>query len=119
MSTPALPGTPTETSIGGFPTATLPLITVAVAAGNTTMPLLQRERVQHIARADDDVLAAVEEEGLRAVARVGAERGVPERLAGQRIVCDKVAATIISEQQPTRGTEQSHRPTLTPGRRHG
>jgi len=40
ISTPALPVTPTETCIGGFPTATLPLILVLVAAAPTTMPFV-------------------------------------------------------------------------------
>src|SRR5262245_60156529 len=46
--------------------------------------LLERERVQRIARADDHELTAVEQERLRAVARVDAEPGMPERLAGRR-----------------------------------
>lgn len=33
-----LPVIPTDCCIGGFPTATLPLTTVLVAGGNTTMP---------------------------------------------------------------------------------
>src|SRR6185436_21175854 len=43
--------------------------------------LLQRERVERVARADHDVLLAVEQERLRAVGRVGAQAGAPERLA--------------------------------------
>jgi hypothetical protein len=40
MSTPVLPGTPTETWTGGFPIATFPRITVSVAGAPTMIPLM-------------------------------------------------------------------------------
>src|SRR5207253_7814302 len=43
--------------------------------------LLQAEREQRVARADDDELAAVEQIRLRTIARVDAEAGVPQRFA--------------------------------------
>jgi hypothetical protein len=40
MSTPVLPGTPTETWTGGLPIATFPRISVSVAAAPTMIPLM-------------------------------------------------------------------------------
>src|SRR5439155_24078501 len=80
--------------------------------------LLQRERVQRISGPDDYVLAAVEQKRFGAVARVDAEARVPERLAGERIVGDEVAAAVVAKEQAAGRAEQSHRATGAAGRGH-
>src|SRR5207247_10882042 len=79
---------------------------------------LQRERVERIASADDYVLAAVEQKRFGAVARVDAEARVPERLAGERIVGDEVAAAVVAKEQAAGRAEQSHRAPGAAGSRH-
>src|SRR5260221_10325156 len=81
--------------------------------------LLQRERVQRITGADDDVLTAVEQVRLRSVARVRAEAGVPQRLAVRRVVRDEIAAAVVAEQKSAGGAEQPHRTALPAARTHG
>src|ERR1700730_3460955 len=80
---------------------------------HTLMSPRQRERVQRISCPDDDVLSGVEQIGFGAVAGVGAETRVPQWLAGQCIVSDKVPAPIVSEQQPAGRAEQSDAGTST------
>src|SRR5206468_5807230 len=77
--------------------------------------LLQRKRVQRVAGADDDVLTAVDEKGLRAIAGVDAEARVPQRFAGRRIVGDEVAAAVVPEQQSAGGAQQTHRAARAAG----
>src|SRR5215510_14697730 len=58
----------------------------------------EREGVQRIAGADDDELAAVEHVGDRRVRRCGVQAGVPQRIAGCRIVGDEVSRSIAAEE---------------------
>src|SRR5438094_9442420 len=70
--------------------------------------LLQAEREQRVARADDDELAAVEQIRLLTIARVYAEASVPERFALQRVVGVEVAAAVVAEKQSACGTGRPH-----------
>src|SRR6185312_14486795 len=51
---------------------------------------LQRKRVEVFARRDEDVLASIEHISNGRIARVGEQRGVPQRFAGLRVPCDEV-----------------------------
>src|SRR6185436_11990664 len=95
-----------------------PWITDGRAGASARDSLLERERVERIAGADDDVLAAVEQVGLRTVGRVRPEAGVPERLSGCRVVGDEVAAAVVAEEQAARGAEQPHGAAQAAGRAH-
>src|SRR5262245_39859535 len=70
------------------------------------------EGVERIAGADDDELAAVEQVGDRRVRRRRMKAGVPQRIAGGRIVGDEVSRSVAAEEQIAGRREQTERATL-------
>src|SRR5215831_18201665 len=92
-------------------------VIIAVSPAVQSSLTRQRERVQRIARADDDELAAVEEIRLGSVGRVHAETDVPEWFAGERIVCHEIAAAVVAEKELSCRAQQAHgRPAGDAGR---
>src|SRR5262249_37563586 len=68
---------------------------------------LKHKRVEAVARADHDVLAAIQHICLGRVAGVGGQAGVPQRLSAQRFVSHKIARAVAAEQQSARRAQQT------------
>src|SRR5688572_28204194 len=84
-----------------------------------TLSSIQPECVQQISGGHEDVLAAVEHEGLRRIRHVAQPR-VPKRGAVGRVESHEVAGAIAGEEQSAGGREHARRPAaagqlMTPG----